>query len=89
MGYAKSNHIAYRASKVALNKVMQGLASDLAPEGIAVCVIDPGWVRTDMGGPEADLDPVVVAGGILDIATKLTMAQSGAFLRHDGTPRDW
>lgn len=50
IGYAKSDRIAYRASKVALNKVMQGLATDLLDEGIAVALVDPGWVRTDMGG---------------------------------------
>lgn len=89
MGSAKSDHIAYRASKVALNKVMQAMATDLAPKGIAAVAIDPGWVKTDMGGPEAELDPDRVADGILEIAAKLTLAQSGGFLRHDGPPRDW
>jgi NAD(P)-dependent dehydrogenase (short-subunit alcohol dehydrogenase family) len=89
MGYAKSNHIAYRASKVALNKVMQAMATDLFPKGIAAVAIDPGWVKTDMGGPEAELDPEQVAEGIVEIAATLTTAQSGSFLRHDGTPRDW
>jgi len=87
MGYAKSDRIAYRASKAALNKVMQGLATDLAPRGIAVALVDPGWLRTDMGGPEADLDPVTVAVGILTLAEGLTMARSGRFLRHDGSER--
>ena len=89
MGHAKSDSIAYRASKVALNKVMQGLATDLAPEGIAVALINPGWVRTDMGGPRADLDAGLVASGILNIASGLSMAQTGAFLRYDGTPFAW
>ncbi len=89
MGYAKSDHIAYRASKVAVNKVMQGLATDLQDRGIAVALIDPGWVRTDMGGPEAEEDPKRVAGGILDIATKLDMTQTGQFLRWTGQKRDF
>lgn len=87
MGYAKSDHIAYRAFKAALNKVMQGLATDLAPDGIAVVLVDPGWVRTDMGGAQADEDPRDVAAGILRIAQTLTPADSGKFLRFTGEER--
>ncbi|MCH8466814.1 MAG: SDR family NAD(P)-dependent oxidoreductase [Roseinatronobacter sp.] len=89
MGYAKSDRIAYRASKVAVNKVMQGLATDLQPRAIAVALIDPGWVRTDMGGPEADEEPARVARGILDIASRLDMTQTGRFLRWTGEERDF
>lgn len=49
MGYRKADRIAYRASKAAVNKVMQGLATALEPEGIPVALVDPGWVRTDEG----------------------------------------
>lgn len=89
MGYAKSDRIAYRASKVALNKVMQGLATDLAPEGIAVGVVDPGWVRTDMGGPEAEQDPDEVARGILAVVEALTPEQSGQFWSWRGDMREY
>ena len=89
MGYAKSDHLAYRASKVALNKVMQGLATELAGEGIAVALVDRGWVRTDMGGAAAELEPGPVARGILDLAARLEPAQSGRFFRHDGTEREF
>lgn len=89
MGYAKSDHIAYRAAKAALNKVMQGLATDLAPDAIPVAVIDPGWLRTDMGGPLADLEPAEAARAILSVAEGLDMSRSGQFLRHDGTRRDF
>lgn len=87
MGYAKSDRIAYRASKSALNKLFQGLATDLAPQGIAVGLIDPGWVQTDMGGSEAALRPEVVAQGILDLATTLTLDGSGKFYRYTGEER--
>ena len=46
---------AYRSSKAAVNMVMRSLAIDLAPRGITCVVINPGWVRTDMGGPQATL----------------------------------
>jgi NAD(P)-dependent dehydrogenase (short-subunit alcohol dehydrogenase family) len=49
--------IAYRSSKAAVNMVMRSLAHDLAPLGITCVVVNPGWVRTDMGGPHATLTP--------------------------------
>jgi NAD(P)-dependent dehydrogenase (short-subunit alcohol dehydrogenase family) len=87
MGYRKADRIAYRASKVALNKVMQGLATMLEPEGIPVALIDPGWVRTDMGGAMADRDTGDVAAEILATTETLTMQSTGAFLSSAGTPR--
>lgn len=87
MGYRKSDRIAYRASKAALNKVMQGLATDLEPEGITVALIDPGWVRTDMGGAEADQHPRDVAEGVLDLAGRLSLKDTGKFFRFTGQER--
>ena len=87
MGYRKSDRIAYRASKAAVNKVMQGLATALEPEGIPVALVDPGWARTDMGGPEADEEPDAVANGILAIADKLTIEMTGKFFRFTGEER--
>lgn len=89
MGYRKSDRIAYRASKAALNKVMQGLATDLESDGVAVALVDPGWVRTDMGGEEADEDVSEVAGGILALAERLTIADTGKFFRFTGEERDF
>lgn len=87
MGYRKPDQIAYRASKAALNKVMQGLASALEPDNIPVALVDPGWVRTDMGGPSADLEPGDVAAGILRLAERLHMGQTGRFFRWSGEER--
>jgi NAD(P)-dependent dehydrogenase (short-subunit alcohol dehydrogenase family) len=87
MGYRKADTIAYRASKAAVNKVMQGLATELEPEGIAVALVDPGWVRTDMGGPQADNDPADVAAGILAIAARLSVADTGKFFKWTGEER--
>jgi NAD(P)-dependent dehydrogenase (short-subunit alcohol dehydrogenase family) len=49
--------IAYRSSKAAVNMVMRSAAIDLAPRGITCVLINPGWVKTDMGGPDATLSP--------------------------------
>lgn len=89
MSHASSDRIAYRASKAGLNKVMQGLATDLKPLGIAVATLHPGWVRTDMGGAGAAVAPEDSAGGILKIAEELTLATTGRFLNWDGEPLDW
>ena len=87
MGYAKSDRISYRASKAAVNKVMQGLATDLYPDGIAVVLVDPGWVQTDMGGAEAELDPKDVAKGIINLAERTTLEHTGKFFRWSGEER--
>lgn len=89
MGYAKSDRIAYRASKAALNKVMQGLATDLAPRGIACLLVDPGWLRTDMGGASADLAATDVAAGILRLAVRADMTMTGRFWRWSGEEREF
>jgi NAD(P)-dependent dehydrogenase (short-subunit alcohol dehydrogenase family) len=44
--------IAYRSSKAAVNMAMRSAAIDLAPRGITCVLVNPGWVRTDMGGPK-------------------------------------
>ncbi|CUH60941.1 SDR family NAD(P)-dependent oxidoreductase [Thalassobacter stenotrophicus] len=87
MGYRKADRIAYRASKAALNKVMQGLATALELENIPVALVDPGWVRTDMGGPDAEDDPDTVAQGLLAIADRLTIKDTGKFFRFTGEER--
>ncbi len=89
LSYAKSDDIAYRASKAAVNKIAQALATDLAPEGIAVASIHPGWVRTDMGGADADIDPVTSAEGVKAVIDGLSVANTGRFWNYDGTERAW
>jgi NAD(P)-dependent dehydrogenase (short-subunit alcohol dehydrogenase family) len=89
MSSASSDHLAYRASKAAVNKVTQGLATDLRRFGIAVAAIHPGWVRTAMGGRGADIEAAESAKGILDIAEKLDLAVTGNFLRYDGSQMAW
>lgn len=89
MEFSTSDRIAYRASKAALNKVTQGLATDLREDGIAVIAMHPGWVRTDMGGSSADITPGESAKGILRVAENLSIEDTGRFIDWDGTPRSW
>ena len=89
MSYAKSDRIAYRASKAAVNKVMQGLATDLEPEGIAVRLVHPGWVRTDMGGRDADVAVEVSAAGVHARAWEVDMSSTGSFVDYTGETIPW
>jgi NAD(P)-dependent dehydrogenase (short-subunit alcohol dehydrogenase family) len=80
---------AYRSSKAAVNKVMQGLAIDLAEDGIIVSLVHPGWVQTDMGGAQADITPQESAVGIFRIAENLAQSDSGRFLKWNGEEHPW
>ncbi|MEO5336431.1 MAG: SDR family oxidoreductase [Magnetospirillum sp. WYHS-4] len=79
----------YRSSKAALNAVMKSLSVDLAPRGILVGILHPGWVRTDMGGPGALIDADVSVAGMRKVIAGLTPETSGAFLNYDGSPIPW
>jgi NAD(P)-dependent dehydrogenase (short-subunit alcohol dehydrogenase family) len=78
----------YRASKAAANSVMKDMA--LALEGRALCVsLHPGWVKTDMGGQEADIDVDTSAASLRQVLDGLTAADNGAFFNYDGQPLPW
>ena len=86
---ATAGSIAYRSSKAAVNMAMRCLADEWSDDGIAVCTVHPGWVRTDMGGSEADLSPAESAADLVDLLERLTIADTGRFLNHDGSPLPW
>jgi NAD(P)-dependent dehydrogenase (short-subunit alcohol dehydrogenase family) len=78
----------YRASKAALNSVLKD--ASLALDGRALCVaLHPGWVRTDMGGAEADLDVAESVATMRRTLAALTPADNGGFFNHDGQPLAW
>jgi NAD(P)-dependent dehydrogenase (short-subunit alcohol dehydrogenase family) len=89
MALAGTFNVAYRASKAALNKIGQCLADDLKPEGIAVVVLHPGWVRTDMGGPDATLSVEESAAGVLRVVDGMTLADTRRYLDYRGAEIDW
>ena len=80
---------AYRSSKAAVNKVMQVLAAELEADDIIVCPVHPGWVRTDMGGPEAEISVGESADGLFSLINNLTKDQSGRFWTWEGKEHDW
>jgi NAD(P)-dependent dehydrogenase (short-subunit alcohol dehydrogenase family) len=81
--------IAYRTSKAAVNMAMRSVAADLAARGITCVVVNPGWVRTDMGGAGAPLrveDSVAAMRALLE---RLGPRDSGKFFNHDGREHAW
>ena len=89
LSHTSADHVAYRASKAAANKVTQCLATDLEKEGIAVAAIHPGWVRSDMGGPHADIGVVESAAGVKKVIDGLTVETTGRFWNYDGSELAW
>ena len=80
---------AYRSSKAAVNMVMRSLAIDLAPRGITCVVVNPGWVRTDMGGPSGTLSPAESIKSLRSVIAALRPEDSGKFLNYNGKPYPW
>ena len=81
--------IAYRSSKAAVNMVMRSVAVDLALRRITCVVINPGWVRTDMGGPNASLTPKESVSAMRKLIERLDYKDLGKFFNHDGGEHLW
>ena len=81
--------IAYRSSKAAVNMVMRSAAIDLAPRGITCVLINPGWVKTDMGGPDATLSPQQSVSAMRRLIETLGPNDSGKFYNYDGREYPW
>lgn len=80
---------AYRASKAALNMAWKSLATDTAARGLTCVVLHPGWVSTDMGGPQAPVSPSSSIAGMTEVIEALKPEDNGAFINYDGARFEW
>jgi len=86
---ARTCEFEYCMTKAALNMQTKLLANALGNQGFRVLSIHPGQMRTDMGGPGADIAPEEASLGIVQIATDPTCATNGAYLDYRGKAMAW
>ena len=79
----------YRSSKTGLNQVVKSLSVDLKLLGITVVSLHPGWVKTDMGGPNAPVTIDKSIEGMVNIIDTTDIKSTGKFLNYDGTELPW
>ena len=79
----------YSTTKAAVSKVGQILALDWKEDPIIVTVMHPGWVKTDMGGPHAEITAEESASGIRSVIAGLTKDDSGKFYKWNGEIHPW
>ncbi len=81
--------VLYRTSKAAVNMLMRTAAIDLRPQRIICVVLNPGWVKTDMGGPNARISAEQSVAALRRVIAKLGPEDSGRFYNHDGREYPW
>jgi len=79
----------YRMSKAAVNAAGKSLAMDLKARGIAVAILHPGYVRTDMVGGGGDVEPETAAAGLIARMDELQLETTGRFWHAKGEPLPW
>jgi NAD(P)-dependent dehydrogenase (short-subunit alcohol dehydrogenase family) len=86
---ANAGSALYRASKAALNAIVKAVALELAPRGVVAIALHPGWVRTDMGGAGADIDPETSVAGMRGVIERAGSRDSGRFFDYTGKEVPW
>ena len=79
----------YRTSKTALNQIIKSLSIDFKDENFITVALHPGWVQTNMGGPNALIDTKTSVKGLIEVIDNLTPKNSGKFYNYDGSPIPW
>lgn len=79
----------YRASKAALNSVLKSASIDLGACGVVCLALHPGWVRTDMGGPGADLSVEDSVASMRRVIAAANRSHNGRFLNYNGEQIEW
>lgn len=86
---SNGNFIPYRTSKAALNAITKSLAMENQETAMIFIALHPGWVRTDMGGPNGMLAPEESVAAMMAHIEKLTTAHSGKYYAFDGKELPW
>jgi NAD(P)-dependent dehydrogenase (short-subunit alcohol dehydrogenase family) len=79
----------YRASKAALNSFTRSFAARHKDKGLAVLSLHPGWVRTDMGGPNAAIDVETSTRGLADVIERAQNDRKDGFFDYKGETLPW
>lgn len=79
----------YCMSKAALNMQSKIMQNYLKPRGIKVLDLHPGWMRTEMGGAEADITPEEAAAGIFNLTQTKWRLDDGMYFDYTGKPLSW
>jgi NAD(P)-dependent dehydrogenase (short-subunit alcohol dehydrogenase family) len=89
VGESSGGYVPYRSSKAALNMAWHALAIEVKPRGIVAAVLDPGWVKTRMGGPNAPTPPEQSVREMRSLVERLGPQDSGGFFKSDGSRHAW
>ena len=81
--------VPYRSSKAALNMAWSSLAMEARGRGVTCVALSPGWVKTDMGGAGAEITPEESVSAMRALIDRLSIDDSGKFLRRDGSSLPW
>lgn len=79
----------YRISKAALNAAAKSLSIDLKPDGIAIAILHPGYVRTDMTGGNGLINTDESVWGMMKVMEKLNLENTGTFWHTNGEVLPW